>query len=35
MEPRKTRLSLDWWTVLVAFALAALALGGLLPGIPW
>jgi hypothetical protein len=35
MEPKKeNRLSLDWWTVIVAFTLAALVLVGL-PAIPW
>ena len=31
---KESRLSLDWWTVVVAFALTALVLLGL-PGIPW
>lgn len=30
----KQRLSLDWWTVLVGLALAALVIAGL-PAIPW
>jgi len=30
----KPRLSLDWWTVLVGAALAALVIAGL-PAIPW
>jgi hypothetical protein len=36
MEENKKegRLSLDWWTVIVAFALTALVLLGL-PSIPW
>jgi len=36
MEDNKKehRLSLDWWTVIVAFTLAALVLLGL-PAIPW
>ena len=35
MEEKKSRISLDWWTVIVAFALAALVLAGALPVIPW
>ena len=31
---KEHRLSLDWWTVIVAFALTALVLLGL-PAIPW
>ena len=31
---KNTDLSLDWWTVIVAFALTALILLGL-PAIPW
>jgi hypothetical protein len=31
---KEHRLSLDWWTVIVAFALTALVLVGL-PAIPW
>ncbi len=27
--------SLDWWSVIVAFALALLVLSGILPQIPW
>jgi hypothetical protein len=36
MEDNKKehRLSLDWWTVIVAFTLTALVLVGL-PAIPW
>lgn len=36
MEENKKefRLSLDWWTVIVALALTALVLLGL-PSIPW
>jgi hypothetical protein len=36
MEDNKKehRLSLDWWTVIVAFTLTALVLLGL-PAIPW
>jgi len=36
MEPRQKRqtLSLDWWTVIVGAALAALVLAGL-PALPW
>lgn len=32
-----TRLgfSLDWWSVIIAVALALLVLSGLLPNIPW
>jgi hypothetical protein len=33
-KKREARLSLDWWTVIVAFALAALVLVGL-PMLPW
>jgi len=32
--PGKPALSLDWWTVVVGLALAALVLAGL-PAIPW
>jgi len=32
---RKTGISLDWWTVIVAFALTALVIAGALPIIPW
>lgn len=28
-------LSLDWWAVLAALALAALVRSGLLPHVPW
>jgi len=31
---KENRLSLDWWTVIVAFTLTALVLLGL-PAIPW
>ena len=31
---KEHRLSLDWWTVIVAFTLTALVLLGL-PAIPW
>jgi hypothetical protein len=31
---KRTPLSLDWWTVVVGFALAALVLLGL-PAFPW
>jgi hypothetical protein len=31
---KESRLPLDWWTVIVAFALTALVLLGL-PSIPW
>ena len=33
-EKSKPRLSLDWWTVLVALAITAVVLVGL-PTIPW
>ena len=35
MEENKGGLSLDWWTVIAAFALTALVLLGALPSIPW
>jgi len=35
MEQKKNRVSLDWWTVIVAFALTALVIVGALPIIPW
>ena len=28
-------LSLDWWTVFIALAIAAAVKSGLLPAIPW
>lgn len=28
-------LSLDWWAVIAALALAALILVGLIPAVPW
>ncbi len=31
----KSRLSLDWWSVLLALAAAALVKAGILPHIPW
>jgi len=31
----RNRIPLDWWTVIVAFALVALVLVGALPVIPW
>lgn len=34
-ERRIPRLSLDWWAVLTALALAALILAGVIPNIPW
>jgi hypothetical protein len=33
-KEKKPALSLDWWTVVVGLALAALVLAGL-PAIPW
>jgi hypothetical protein len=33
-EKKQPRLSLDWWTVIVAGAVTALVLLGL-PAIPW
>jgi hypothetical protein len=33
-KKKEARLSLDWWTVIVAGALTALVLLGL-PSIPW
>jgi hypothetical protein len=35
VEEKKNRIPLDWWTVIVAFALVALVLVGALPAIPW
>lgn len=32
---KKTGVSLDWWTVIVAFGLTALVIVGALPVIPW
>ena len=29
------RLSLDWWSVLLALAIAGLVKAGVLPHIPW
>jgi hypothetical protein len=34
MDDKKPALSLDWWTVIVGLALAAVVLAGL-PAIPW
>jgi hypothetical protein len=34
-RPRSWRLSLDWWAVLTALALAALVLVGVIPNVPW
>jgi len=31
---KRPALSLDWWTVVVGFALAALVIAGL-PALPW
>jgi hypothetical protein len=31
----KNRITLDWWAVIVAFAVVALVLMGALPSIPW
>jgi hypothetical protein len=31
---KRPALSLDWWTVIVGFALAALVIAGL-PALPW
>jgi hypothetical protein len=33
-KEKKPALSLDWWTVIVAVALAAAVLAGL-PALPW
>jgi hypothetical protein len=33
-KENRPRLSLDWWTVVVGVALAALVLAGL-PALPW
>jgi hypothetical protein len=33
-QEKRPALSLDWWTVAVAVALAALVLAGL-PALPW
>ena len=35
MSEPKSRISLDWWTVLAALAAALLVKVGLLPAIPW
>jgi len=35
MERKRSGIGLDWWTVIVAFALAALVLAGVLPNLPW
>jgi len=32
---KKPKLSLDWWSVLLALAAAALVKAGILPHIPW
>lgn len=32
---KKWKLSLDWWSVLLALAAAALVKAGILPHIPW
>ena len=34
MKDSPRRLTLDWWTVIVGIALAALVLAGL-PALPW
>jgi hypothetical protein len=35
MPEARKRISLDWWTVLAAFAAALLVKVGVLPAIPW
>jgi hypothetical protein len=35
MPGARSRISLDWWTVLAAFAAALLVKVGALPAIPW
>lgn len=35
MPEAKKRISLDWWTVLAAFAAALLVKVGILPAVPW
>jgi hypothetical protein len=35
VEGKTSRISLDWWAVIVAFALTALVIVGALPIIPW
>jgi hypothetical protein len=35
MSEARKRISLDWWTVLAAFAAALLVKVGALPAIPW
>jgi hypothetical protein len=35
MPEARKRISLDWWTVLAAFAAALLVKVGILPAIPW
>jgi hypothetical protein len=32
--PKKAALSLDWWTVIVGAAIAAIVLAGV-PALPW
>jgi len=35
MRAMKNKITLDWWTVIVAFAIVALVLTGALSSIPW
>jgi hypothetical protein len=35
VQEKKSRISLDWWTVIIAFGIVALVLVGALPTIPW
>ena len=35
MAEKKTKVSLDWWTVIVGFGIVALVIVGALPIIPW
>jgi hypothetical protein len=35
MEPKRSRISHDWWTVIAALLATALIKVGLLPAIPW
>jgi hypothetical protein len=34
-QRRRLSLSLDWWAVLAALALALLVLVGIIPNVPW
>lgn len=34
-EKTKRKVSLDWWATICAFAITALVLLGIIPGLPW